>query len=284
MNRIIDGIELEGLEYLEAGESRVKIINGEVHINIENFHTTTRNAWKQRDMLGKYPNPDKNIGWPTKIEDFDMPGTKSANTVNFGKQKPAGLAKIDPTQITTTNKDGKLHWNYKNVPLSGRSKMTVVGGGAAGGVNALNWGLNQIQIWQAFDDRSLAEEHKGILINKVMEDISVAIKQNRIPPEYLNDRALGDIANVVLYGVNLTTDDKIYEIGIEIVKQVSLNYRPKYDYKSYQQNPDADNTNLYQGIKILSESELKDLKPVDASSPVQQDANTVEGKGVDLPK
>ena len=54
-----------------------------------------------------------------------------------------------------------------------------------------------------------------------MKDIEQAIEEELIPDEYLNDRALGDIANVVLTGVNLTKDDKIYEIGIEIVKTIS---------------------------------------------------------------
>jgi RHS repeat-associated protein len=291
MNRVIDGVELEGLEYLEVGESRVKIINGEVHINIENFHNSTKNAWKQRDRMGNYANKDQNIGQSTKVEDFDMPGVKSATPVHFGKQKPGGLAKHDPTSITTTNSKGKLHWHYKNVPVSGRNKKTPGGGGGVGVVNGVNWGMEQVQIWQQQDDRKLTEAHKSIIFKQVMQDINEAIKQNLVPPEYMNTRNMGDIANVVLTGVNLTTDDKIYEVGIEIVKVISKNYKPNYQQKNYSNNPSADNTNLGGGYKIMTEKELKDFGDYMDTEILKKffptgttDANTIEGQGIELPK
>ena len=289
MNRVIDGIELEGLEYLNYGVSRVKIMNGEIHINIENFHNTTKNAWKMRDAMGNYPNKDKFIGASTLVQDFDMPGTKSAKAVSFGNGKNGsgrntGLANIDPTSIQTTNKNGKLHWHYKNVPIGGRNKKTPGGGGAVGAVDALNWGLNQVTIWQQYDDRKQVEQHKSIILNQVMKDIAVAIKMEMIPDEYLNDRSLGDIANIVLTGVNLSKDDKLYDIAIDIVKQVSKNYRPKYEVKHYTQNQNADNTNLQGTIKILTQDELDNLEPVFTGDGRTTNANEIEGVGVKLPK
>ena len=93
MNRVIDGIDLEGLEYLDYGVSRVKVMNGEVHVNVQNFHNTTRNSWKQRNRMGAYPNKDKTIGASTLVQDFDMPGVKSAKAVSFGTDNNTGLAK-----------------------------------------------------------------------------------------------------------------------------------------------------------------------------------------------
>jgi len=289
MNRVIDGIELEGLEYLDYGVSRVKIMNGEIHINIENFHNTTKNAWKMRDAMGNYPNKDKFLGASTLVQDFDMPGTKSAKPISFGSGtngsgRTTGLAKIDPTSIQLTNNNGKLHWDSKNFRINGRNKKTPVGGGAAGAVDALNWGLNQVTIWQQYDDRQQVEQHKSIILNQVMKDIAVAIKMAKVPPEYLNDRSLGDIANIVLTGVNLTQDNKLYDIAIDIVKTISKNYKPKYEVKHYTQNQNADNTNLQGTIKILTQDELDSLEPVDTGNDNTTNANEIEGVGVKLPK
>jgi RHS repeat-associated protein len=44
-NRPIDGVDLDGLEYLDADEARVEFKNGRLQIKVENFLTINRNAW-----------------------------------------------------------------------------------------------------------------------------------------------------------------------------------------------------------------------------------------------
>ncbi len=64
-NRPIDGVDLDGLEYLRADEARIKIRGGQAHINLENFNSMTRGAWHLRNMKGNWP--AGNIGWPTAV-------------------------------------------------------------------------------------------------------------------------------------------------------------------------------------------------------------------------
>ena len=45
MNRVIDGIDLEGLEYLSANDARVEFKYGRLQIKVENFLTVNRSAW-----------------------------------------------------------------------------------------------------------------------------------------------------------------------------------------------------------------------------------------------
>lgn len=47
-----------------------------------------------------------------------------------------------------------------------------------------------------------------------------------IPPEYRNQKSLGDIANVILQGVNNTKDDNVYKIGMSIFNEISSKRLP----------------------------------------------------------
>ena len=70
-NSPISGIDLDGLEYLNADEARIKMYGGEAHINLENFNSSTRNAWKQRNASGKWP--IGSIGYPTSVGSLTHP-------------------------------------------------------------------------------------------------------------------------------------------------------------------------------------------------------------------
>jgi len=91
--------------------------------------------------------------------------------------------------------------------------------------NAINWGLEQVQIWNAYEDQTKVAEHKSILFKQVTQDLNAAVSQGLIPAKYQNANDLANIASVVLSGTNPTQNKEIYTIGIDIVKQISKNYR-----------------------------------------------------------
>ena len=50
-NRVIDGIELEGLEYLNYNEARVEFSNGRLFLKLENFNDTFQNTFRKNNPV-----------------------------------------------------------------------------------------------------------------------------------------------------------------------------------------------------------------------------------------
>ncbi|MCK6650352.1 MAG: hypothetical protein L6Q66_11915, partial [Bacteroidia bacterium] len=82
-NSPIDGIDLDGLEHLDANESRIEITTGGVMLKIENMTCLTQRAWKNANN-----NPDnwtwnektgqKDIGISKKIANFGVTAVSSS--------------------------------------------------------------------------------------------------------------------------------------------------------------------------------------------------------------
>jgi hypothetical protein len=143
----------------------------------------------------------------------------------------------NPTYNTTQTKvenplaksTGLPDKRFKERTISGGTNMSRGAAGFILAVNAINWGLETYGNWSIVNDKELVEEQMGILKKQVVRDVNDAIEMGLIPQKYINVEDLGNIANVVLSGVNLTKNDEIYRIGIEIVKKVSKNYRPQIE-------------------------------------------------------
>jgi hypothetical protein len=229
MNRVIDGIDLEGLEYLRADIARIKVTGGEVHINLDNFNTVTRNLWRQRDAAGHWP--EGNIGYPTQIGEFSSPTLpSSAESVSLDRTYTPDVNMYDPAVLRKegVRNDGRIDRRV-NAPAT-TPKGSVKGlAGVALAVNAINWALETYGNYSIAEDQELVAEHLSILRNQVTKDIQTALETpGMIPDQYRNIQDLGNITNVVLSGVNPTKNQEIYDIGIKIVKEISGNYQQKY--------------------------------------------------------
>ncbi|MBL7936168.1 MAG: hypothetical protein JNM51_10230 [Bacteroidia bacterium] len=242
-NSCISGIDLDGLEYLDYREVRIKIISGEIHVNLDNYNTTTRNAWIARDNATG--GTSGNIGWPTKLGQI---------TYSDGVKVPTDALSLDNDYSYIANqsqyskwdkiefgapkrKDGNPDMRYKGNKLnqseggatsapSGKYNNFAKGlSGAAAILNAGMWIFEQKQIFDKLEDQTKVEEHTSLLVKNVMQDMNVALKDGLIPPQYQNTKDLANIASVVLSGTNPTNNNDIYQIGMDIVKKISKNYR-----------------------------------------------------------
>jgi len=75
-NRVIDGVELEGLEYLNSNESRIHISHGIVRLKLSNFHNVTLSEMRRNLGLSKIdhdPYGNEYIGLNTVIFSFHHP-------------------------------------------------------------------------------------------------------------------------------------------------------------------------------------------------------------------
>ncbi len=239
-NRVIDGIDLEGLEYLSVHEARIKMRGGVAHINLANFNSVTRYAWKQRDAAGGWP--AGNIGFPTAIGQLSHPTLPTTKPVSF----KGGAPLYNPTQHKVQNpiakSTGLPNKKYKSRTVSGASGMSKGGSVAMLAVNAINWSLETYGSFKMAEDRRLTDEHMSILREHVTRDLSRALESGMIPEQYQNLQDMGNIANVVLSGVNTTDNQDIYDIGINIVKEISGNYRQPMELISIDVPEGADNT------------------------------------------
>ncbi|MEW6774646.1 MAG: hypothetical protein AB1304_11720, partial [Bacteroidota bacterium] len=208
-NRVIDGIDLEGREYLKADESRIEIVGGEVKLKISNFLQINQKAFARANSDPRNWKAGE-IGINTTVGFIKPISFMSGNLAkgNVNAEYPDKAPSISPTYDDTN----------PNAPAPGGTRAAA---GAVGIVNAINFGLEQYAVWTAFYDIMKVEEHEKILKNQVIEDINTAIGKGLIPEKYQNTTDLGSIMNVVLQGENNTKNKEISKIGMKIWNTIS---------------------------------------------------------------
>ncbi len=247
-NRPIDGIDLDGKEYLREDEARVKIVGGSIELNLQNCSDIYRAEWNYRDRtqtppagnIGGFP---KTIGTlehptlPTFPEASHLDGSLGANdpTINTTDQT------VNPPTSNSSRKalskmyklqanGGAANRTYKQRTVSGASPKASGVALSALVLNAVSWGIERSWKLDIKEDVTKINEQVAIIRAKVLTDLQKAIDQNIIPEKYMNVENLGQIANVILTGENLSSDKGIGEIGMKIVKEISKNYRAKLDF------------------------------------------------------
>ncbi len=218
-NRVIDGIDLEGLEYLSANEARVEFKYGRLQIKVQNFMRVNRSAWNSANSNsanwknGQY-GIDPTIGNlqfktnPPKASDIPvehLPSYSKGQTESGVKSEGYGRA----------GKREVARGKGINVPPSkGKGAMYAIS------VDAINFGMEQYMSWAKDYDLEKIEEH-SLIATQVSSDMTKALNEGLIPSEYQNKESIVNIMNVVLQGVNNTNDKEIYKIGMNIYNTVS---------------------------------------------------------------
>ena len=232
---MIDGVELEGAEYLDADESRVEFSHGSLKLNVPNFLWINRiqyesamnnpKLWKTNSETGQ-----QNLGIDLTILKFtsleikkpdspaNLDNTYGANDPNYNSANHTALRKTKQSGYKLNDK--RL---TKERILSGASTGTAAGATGALALNAVNFGFEQYMIFGAVYDNSKIKSHEKIAA-KAYNNVMTALNDKDgkyIPVEYQNTESLVNIMNVVLQGVNNTDDKKIYEIGMKIYNEIS---------------------------------------------------------------
>jgi len=244
-NRVIDGIELEGLEYLGHNESRVEIINGRIKIKISNYNYFTRTAYRQLENSGPCDNPALNVIIGSlkqeKVEvsssaevastNVNLPNIKKLARIGKGSKANSPLG-VTTEAVKTKQSGGKLADKRVKTRRLGGATTPMARGAARGtlAVNALIVGLKGTALgMKMWDDKKL-KDHL-VILNSALEDISSETGAGGlIPKKYQNTHDFSVIANVVLQGDigvggkhdNLATKNKnkiLKSIGMEIYKK-----------------------------------------------------------------
>lgn len=241
-NRVIDGIELEGAEYMSYKESMIQVKWGKVFMKLENYGKVFKNSLKRNalvdpntphptqlttqlyDVEYKYTAPylGENIT-PPQMEPMSSYGDikefeKTTSTVYIGGLNKKG--KRNNTHVkkarnwaTQTNYTTKKVVSGSGVPKAGR---------AAGGIEVLSIGLQVTSDYLA--SRDFYKLYEQIYASKnVFElaygDMNAAISDGVL--EGFNLSEIDQIFNYVLYGGDAGQSQKIIDTGKYIIKTYS---------------------------------------------------------------
>lgn len=235
-NRPIDGIDLEGLEYLSSEDARVEFKAGRLQLKVENFHNINYNAWQRAN--GDPKNWKKGeIGLDRTVANLTV------ITPNNAPQADAIPGDDLPNNSKSQFDDGIESANgITKVPATKGAKALGKGGAV---LDFIVFAGEQYMSWAWNDDSDKINEHSDIA-RRIEIDIEEAINQGMIPEQYQNQADIANIMNVILQGVNNTDNPEIYDIGMTIYNSISQ----PFEIKNSSNAPGADATRVNQTYKV----------------------------------
>ncbi|MBK6483374.1 MAG: hypothetical protein IPG01_09640 [Chitinophagaceae bacterium] len=238
-NNPISGIDLDGLEYLNANEARIEVVDGSVKIKVTNLSSVSQYRVIQMNRSSEYWKSGE-IGIDLSLGILSI-GRKDYPQDELGpsnSEDPAHNPSTIPVEKPIAKSTGLPDKRFKDRSVE---SSTVLGNRTLGVsiaiVDVINYGGTAIANNLVNNDLDQIKE-QSIMLQSAIADVNTALRQGIIPEDYQNPTALGNILNVVLSGTNPSSDDKIYNIGIDVVKNVSQNYKPKHDNETPAQTMD----------------------------------------------
>ena len=230
-NRVIDGVELEGLEYLSKEDALIEVKYGTVKLKVSNLRTPTYNAWNRaNENAYTYDNKGNlvSIGLSRDIGQFDLIPKTQSNAPTAGitndSKSPSYQADQHKRDIRKTKQSGYTQTDKRynpNKTYSGKSPMAPAASVGALAINAINFaGAQYAWIAPALDEADLNEQLGGAFASAI-DDVNEAISRGYINMEYLDIDNISYIMNVVISGENQTKDPEIYNIGMKIYNEIS---------------------------------------------------------------
>ena len=225
-NRVIDGIELEGAEYLDTDECRIRIAFGMTVLNYKTISNPTANKFNKNSKLGSFVDYGYMEVSPPSIKSFE------SQSYNVSIWKKINRYEGDVMFTGVYKKDGTPHKTSAKSPRN----YTLVGGGlksptglvkinaVVGVIEALGWGWLWFQSKQINNDYDLSMKHEAIYLEYVVPAMQKALNSGDkyIPYDdrYRNDFSLSLIANAVLFGERHEKFEELYQIGMKIYDEL----------------------------------------------------------------
>lgn len=245
-NRVIDGIDLEGMEYLDYREARVEFAAGRLYLKLENFNNNFQKAYRKAY-------PALGLGDVGALSDnyFDFGYTVSLVGNMDGTLSDGNYQIITNVRRNKGNGEIDKRYKYKGGEFTSGTTYSrtiiVPPSGAKGGLLApfafldLYMGIKdfvntkanvkdkfaldrQIRSWER-RDRFTGNIYSSntATVEKVFDDLKAAIKLGIIGPEHLNTYDMTDIANIVMFGGSGKEGQNIREVAERIIMEVSKN-------------------------------------------------------------
>ncbi len=242
-NRVIDGTELEGAEYLWYYQNLIKMNSGgSIVLNRKNFSSTFNDQFRTQVRTYVDANGITNLTTNevvlTPNHFFGFDDTESIKAQYYSKQK--NMTQNKNRLITRDLKIGNRTFSYSKISVS-RAPVTKT---ASLGILALigtskfidetyktflfNADVteltNQINTYKTYD----AIEDKSTLhissLDKVRADIKTAQNRNIVPKD-IDIQKYSQLFNIILFGGNGDESVEMRKMGNEVLKQVTGDQR-----------------------------------------------------------
>ena len=249
-NRVIDGIDLDGLEYVRRTDAALLVGTG-VMINLENlsrgaqrnYKRATEGVWGTGGRLYYQWTPgaigvNKTIGLleldgstvlthPAGQPRKKNPNEASLMVVDYeiNGQKPEAPQQSSP--VPANHGDGQVM-----APARGNRAAAVI----IGAINMVNLIRDVGSNFLLTTDRERIESDFRDALVPALKDVNVAMKIGIIPPEMQNLQDLGKLVGIV-YSGNYTGDSNIDDVGMQILKEISKNFNGLTPQQMYPSEP-----------------------------------------------
>lgn len=240
-NRVIDAIELEGAELLDADDALFYVQGGYTYLRTENMSNF---LWRKDNlesviMSGKnYPLPDGRPSQgaiPTGIQFSveQIPVSTSGKATNPVTNDSKG---VSPPKPTGPNK------NRSSPPYSSPPGGGKAGAGAIAFVNLINEVAFQAMVFISYAEQSELKRQHSEVLTRAIDIVNTALARGDIKAQDINTKNLSGILNVVLTGevnpgnANYSNEDikRIKATGMEIYRKYGA---PKYTPINNQNRP-----------------------------------------------
>ncbi len=236
-NRVIDGTELEGLEFYDSDEALIEIKYGINQIRVQNLSgpgrlmlsdpvydkqgvPTGERTWKGDVILGKSISIS-----PQSTDSYNSLLSANQLRKTFAGLQPGSQPSDLRSIAESTNKPDLRQTTRKNVGGGIQSGNSAKGAIAVLIVEATNFTLQKLNNYYAQNDLDLIKSHHETLMDKVLPAIKTALSkenQSYIAPHLVNISDLSKIANVILFGGDGSfEDDEIINAGMRIYYELT---------------------------------------------------------------
>ena len=244
-NRVIDGIELEGAEYLDADETLIHFIKGTAFIKLENFSDVFQEQYmKDYPYFGFYKiNQTTGLAYGYgQISNFTPPNPLDEAPQAMATKEddnPSGQSSYGRKRVNKDNSMDRRFTGRKASMTSGTGKMA----GLAFVVNLFNGYqefthkklisedlskyTEQTKSWATLDMfNNKWIQHESVL-SKVTQDIKRATEGKN--PIISNEQAsnidfMTGVTNIILFGGSGYEKKEVREAATQILKEISKNY------------------------------------------------------------
>jgi RHS repeat-associated protein len=223
-NRVIDGIDLWGLQYVSANESFYQIRNGQVWVRTTNFHEVMDPITREKSIGRSVPIYQVNLTMENRVSSQQLGGRDGFTRLgNYLR----GSYEISPKIISGERPDGRNNLTKAYTNAARRS----------GGIGRIGLGFAAIEVVQGinttisgYNDHVESTRQRG-LIREAFGDVITAVSDDKIPSQYHNISDLSSITNFVFQGEdNFGTNDELRNIAIFITKYISGNYHGEREF------------------------------------------------------
>lgn len=255
-NRVIDGKELEGLEYLDSDASLIEIYLGVPLLKLENFSGPFQNSFKQANPYWQLIHFTPKLSSSLMVSEEPVLFASERPTQGFGSFVNKEFNVLDTELKTSSVYRGRYNNNgtLDKRSLKGRNSIiqkqiaqtttnvrrTGSGGKGAGGivlVDLLNYGLESyinisisndlVELHNQTAGKRIYDKDAGRLVNersalsKATDDIETAIETGLLGDSEYDIGKISEITNIVLFGGDGSESPESVRIGREIIKTIS---------------------------------------------------------------